>query len=271
MLTKKKIGFIGGGALAEALIQGMLQSELVAPSQITVCDVSAERMEYLNNHFGVVVLKDSLDIAKESDILFLTVKPQIIAGVVDAIAQVVTKNTVIVTVAAGISLSSIEIKMPQVPVIRVMPNTPVAVGAGMSALVLGKNATQELSAPIIRIFESVGKVVLVNEDAMDAVTGLSGSGPAYGFVLIDALSDAGVRVGLPRQTSLILAAQTLLGAAKMVLETGEHPAKLRDMVTSPGGTTIAGVHILEKNGVRAALIDAVVGATERSRELGKSK
>jgi len=159
--------------------------------------------------------------------------------------------------------------LPGVPIVRVMPNTAVAVGAGMSAIALGKYASIQAGELASAVFASVGRVVTVNEEAMDAVTGLSGSGPAFAYVLIDALSDAGVRVGFSRSMATTLAAQTLYGAAKMVLETGEHPAKLRDMVTSPGGTSIAGIHVLEQKGVRAALMDAVVAATNRSREMGQ--
>ncbi len=269
MLTNKQVGFIGGGAMAEALIRGILEARLVTPSQLTVSDVSKERLDYLRSTFMVSTTHDSQEIAKQSDILFLTVKPQVINGVIESIAPVVAKSTVVVSVAAGITIAAFQGKMPGVPIIRVMPNTPVAVGAGMSAMALGKYVTNTVSEPVAQIFGAVGKVVTVTEDTMDAVTGLSGSGPAYAFVLIDALTDAGVRVGFSRQTAVLLAAQTLMGAAKMVLETGEHPAKLRDMVTSPGGTAITGVHVLEQNGVRAALIDAVVAATNRSREMGR--
>lgn len=269
MLTNKKIGFIGGGAIAEALLRGMLSADLVMPSQLSVSDINTERLNYLKSTFGVSTTTVSQDTAKQSDMLFLTIKPQVIDAVIDTIAPVVTKSTVLVSVAAGITIATLQDRMPNVPIIRVMPNTPVAVGEGMSAMALGKYVTNELSDSVAQVFSSVGKVVTVSENTMDAVTGLSGSGPSYAFVLIDALADAGVRVGLSRQTAILLAAQTLMGAAKMVLETGEHPAKLRDMVTSPGGTSITGVHVLEQNGVRAALIDAVVAATDRSREMGR--
>ncbi len=269
MLTNKEIGFIGGGAMAESLIRGILNAKLVMPSQIGVYDISRERMDYLSNSFSITTAPDIPEIVKKADILFLTIKPQVIAGVIDTIAPIVAQTAIVVSVAAGVTIDTLQSRLSEVPIIRVMPNTPVAVGEGMSAMALGKFATKEISDPIAKIFASVGRVVTVNEDAMDAVTGLSGSGPAYAFVLIDALADAGVRVGLARQTSIVLAAQTLMGAAKMVLETNEHPAILRDKVTSPGGTTIAGVHVLEQQGVRAALIDAVVAATNRSCEMGK--
>lgn len=269
MLKNKRIGFIGGGAMAESLIRGMLNANLVMPSQIRVNDISKERLDYLSSSFAIATASDMQQIVTAVDVLFLTVKPQVIAGVLDKIAPLVDKTTIVVSVAAGVTIATLQSKLTEVPIIRVMPNTPVAVGEGMAAMALGQFATKENSDSIAAVFASVGRVVTVSEDAMDAVTGLSGSGPAYAFVLIDALSDAGVRVGLSRQTSIMLAAQTLLGAAKMVLETNEHPAVLRDKVTSPGGTTIAGVHVLEQQGVRAALIDAVVAATNRSSEMGK--
>ena len=176
----------------------------------------------------------------------------------------------VISVIAGLTLKSLETYFVQQPVVRVMPNTPVAVGEGMSAIALGKNTSELNGKTVETIFNAVGKAVILQESAIDAVTGLSGSGPGYAFVMMDALADAGVKVGLPRQISIMLAAQTLLGAAKMVLETGEHPAVLRDKVTSPGGTTIAGIHVLEQKGVRAALIDAVEAATNKSKAMGKS-
>ncbi|BBB93006.1 MAG TPA: pyrroline-5-carboxylate reductase [Methylomusa anaerophila] len=269
MLLNKTIGFIGGGAMAEALIRGILKSGMIEASQLIVNDISSERLRYLTNLFSVETTSDSQELAKKADVLFLTVKPQVMNHVVDQITPVVSKSTIIVSVAAGVTLSTLQNKMPGVPVVRVMPNTAVAVGEGMSAIALGKYATSSIGEMVSSVFASVGKVVTVGEDLMDAVTGLSGSGPGYVYVLIDALTDAGVRVGFSRQTALLLSAQTLLGAAKMVLETGEHPAKLRDMVTSPGGTSITGIHVLEQKGVRAALIDAVVAATERSKEMGR--
>ncbi|MBP2650023.1 MAG: proC [Firmicutes bacterium] len=269
MLSNKTIGFIGGGAMAEALVRGILAAKLVTADKITVCDVAEERLKFLSSAFGVATSLDSKAVAGKVDVLFLAVKPQVIHGILSLIAPAVKKETLVITIAAGITIAAVEDKLPGVPIIRVMPNTPVAVSAGMAAVALGSHATTAMGDLTSLVFSAVGRAVVVAESAMDAVTGLSGSGPSFAYVLIDALSDAGVRVGLPRQMSLTLAAQTLLGAAKMVLDTGEHPAKLRDMVTSPGGTSIAGVHVLEQRGVRAALIDAVVAAAERSREMGK--
>jgi len=269
MLENKNVVFIGGGAIAEALARGMLKAGLVSAGQVVVADVSAECLEYLAKTLRVATSTDNAAAAAKADVLFLTVKPQVVAEVLDVIAPVVAKSTTVISVAAGITIATLQNKLPGVPIVRVMPNTAVAVGAGMSAVALGKYASVKAGETAAAVFASVGRVVTVGEDAMDAVTGLSGSGPAFAYVLIDALADAGVRVGFSRPMATTLAAQTLYGAAKMVLETGEHPAKLRDMVTSPGGTSIAGVHVLEQKGVRAALMDAVVAATNRSREMGQ--
>lgn len=269
MLKNKRIAFIGGGAIAEALMRGMLKAGLVSAGQITVCDISAERLSFLQGALAVATSADSAAAAAKADVLLLTVKPQNINEVLDVIAPAVAKTTVVISVAAGVTIATLQDKLAEVPVVRVMPNTPVAVGAGMSAIALGKYADAQAGDVALAIFSSVGKAVKVSEGAMDAVTGLSGSGPGFMYVLIDALADAGVRIGFPRQLALTLAAQTMYGAAKMVLETGEHPAELRDMVTSPAGTTIAGIHVLEQQGVRAALIDAVVAATNRSCEMGQ--
>lgn len=269
MLQDKKIGFIGSGAMAEALIGGILKAGLVMPNHIIANDISQNRLQYMNEKFGILTDLSIKEIVKASDILFLTVKPQIINGVLDTIAPLLSPTTLVVSIAAGITIGMLENKLVRIPIIRVMPNTPVSVGEGMSVLALGHYAGEENGELVLTIFSSVGRAIIMEESAMDAVTGLSGSGPGYAFVLIDALTDAGVRMGLSRHNSLVMAAQTLLGAAKMVLETGEHPAKLRDMVTSPGGTAIAGIHMLEQRGVRAALIDAVQAATKRSQEMGK--
>jgi len=269
MLKNKKITFIGSGAIAEALVGGIIKAGLLLPSQITVCDISPERRIHMETKFGVASSGDASAAAPLADILFLTVKPQVIHTVLDSLTGVVPVTTTVISVVAGTVIDTLQQKLPQVPIVRVMPNTPVAVGEGMAAITLGKYADEQAGEMATMLFAAVGRTVMVAESAMDAVTGLSGSGPGYAYVMIDALADAGVRVGLPRTVAVTLAAQTLLGAARMVLETGEHPAKLRDMVTSPGGTTIAGIHVLEQNGVRAALIDAVVCATERSREMGR--
>jgi pyrroline-5-carboxylate reductase len=255
--------------IGEAICRGIINAGLVAPQNIIMNDVSKERLALLQNELGVSVSTANAETAGTVDILFLTVKPQVIHKVLDTMANSVTKRTIVISVVAGVTLQALEERMPGIPVVRVMPNTPIAVGEGMAAIALGKYADELAGQIASKIFSAAGKAVILPESAMDAVTGLSGSGPGYAFVIIDALADAGVRVGLTRKQSIMLAAQTLLGSAKMVLETGEHPAELRDRVTSPAGTTIAGISVLEQYGVRAAIIDAVIAATERSSEMGK--
>ncbi|HYA88491.1 MAG TPA: pyrroline-5-carboxylate reductase [Nitrospirota bacterium] len=270
MAREEKIAFLGGGNMAEALIKGVISAGTARPEKILVADVSAERLEHLRKNYSIVVQKTNTDAAREAGIIILSVKPQAIEKVLAEIAPVVDGEKLVVSIAAGISLSRIEHALKKgCRVVRVMPNTPALVLAGVAALAAGNNATSQDVSSTKGIFDSVGRSVVVDEKLMDAVTGLSGSGPAYVFTIIDALSDAGVKAGLPRQLALELAAQTVYGSAKMVLETKEHPAKLRDMVTSPGGTTIEGLHALEKGKLRATLMNAVEAATARSKELGK--
>lgn len=268
-MQEKKIGFIGGGAIAEAILSGMLQAGLVRASNIHVAEIVGTRRDYLQTTYQVQAYADGKAVGDLVDVLFLTVKPQVVHSVLKSIYKNVRKDTLIISVVAGFTIESLQEYFPKHHVIRVMPNTPVAVGEGMAAITLGQYATEEDKTIAMTIFSSVGKAVVLSESAMDAVTGLSGSGPGYAFVIIDALADAGVKMGLPRDVSITLAAQTLLGSAKMVLETGQHPAQLRDMVTSPGGTTIAGIYELERQAVRGALIDAVEAATNKSRAMGK--
>lgn len=268
MFQDKKIGFIGGGAMAEAIIGGILEAGLVKSEQVRVYDVSATRLAVLKEEYGIegCTMKE---LTAWANVLFLAVKPQVIGSVLAELEGNVPADTIVISIAAGVTIERLEAHLPNVPIVRVMPNTPVFVNAGMAALAMGAYAGEDAAAFAKAVFDAVGRAIIVPESSMDAVTGLSGSGPAYGFVMIDALADAGVRVGLGRSDAILLAAQTLYGAAKMVLETGEHPAVLRDRVTSPGGTTIAGVHIMEQQGVRGALIDAVIAAAERSKEMGK--
>lgn len=270
-MKTKKIGFLGGGAICEALLGGLINKQIIDPKLVSVHDVIPDRLQYLKQRFDVQIHESNKPVITGSDILFLTVKPQVIGKVLVDIGALLSRKTLVVSVAAGVTLATLEEQMPGIPVVRVMPNTPVAVGAGMTAVSCGTHADEEAGQLVAALFSAVGRSVIVDESLMDAVTGLSGSGPAFMFLMLDALSDAGVRVGFPRHTARLLAAQTMMGAAKMVLETGEHPAQLRDMVTSPAGTSITGVHVLEDKGVRAALIDAVVAATNRSREMGRAK
>ncbi len=270
MLNGKCLGFIGGGNMAEAMIRGLLKARLLGPDDILVSDVAPERLAYLQQTFGVRTSQDNAEVAGKADIVLFAVKPQIMSPVLDGLLDVITEQKVLISIAAGISTRFITEKFPgKVRVVRVMPNTPALVLEGASALAPGADAMPEDLELAKRLFAAVGKVVVVEEVLMDAVTGLSGSGPAYIFLIIDALSDAGVKVGLSRKVAQLLAAQTVLGAARMVLETHKHPGELKDMVTSPGGTAIAGLHTLEAGGLRTTLINAVEAATRRSMELGR--
>ena len=270
MLKDRKIAFLGGGNMAEALIKGLISAGTAKPGRILVTDISADRLAHLKQTYGIVTQETNLSAAREAEVLIVSVKPQVVDRVLAEISSVVDERRLVISIAAGIPLARLEKALREGShVIRVMPNTPALVLAGAAALSGGKHATADDLALAQSIFTSVGRAVIIEEKLMDAVTGLSGSGPAYVFMIIDALSDAGVKAGIPRTLALELAAQTVYGSAKMVLETKEHPAKLRDMVTSPGGTTIEGLHALEKGGFRAALMNAVEAATERSRDLGK--
>jgi pyrroline-5-carboxylate reductase len=222
----------------------------------------------MGRKYGIAVTARNADAARRADVLVLAVKPQVMPKVLEEIQGQVKEGALVVSIAAGISIAAIEARLPQARVIRAMPNTPALVEAGATAVAGGGHATEEDLAVARRIFDSVGISVVLDETHLDAVTGLSGSGPAYIFLIIEALSDAGVKVGLSRHHAQLLAAHTVLGSAKLLVETAEHPGRLKDMVTSPGGTAIAGLHTLEAGGLRTTLMDAVEVATRRSRELG---
>jgi pyrroline-5-carboxylate reductase len=266
----QSIGFVGAGNMAEALIKGLLHAQVVEPAQIAGSDPRRERVqELMQKYAGIHATAHNEDVLRRSEIVVLSVKPQILLPVCDQIAPHLKPRALVISIAAGVPLSVIEARLPAgTRVVRVMPNTPALVGAGATAIAAGSHATDEDLATAKRIFDAVGISVVLDETQLDAVTGLSGSGPAYVFLIIEALSDAGVKVGLSRYNAQALAAQTVLGSAKLLLETGEHPGKLKDMVTSPGGTAIAGLHTLEAGGARTTLINAVEAATKRSRELG---
>ena len=266
-----KIGFIGGGAMGSALVKSILESGSAKKDDIFVSEFSSERREFLRTNYGVTAIKGPDTFLDKIDMLFLAVKPQVADQAIKEFKEKVKHDTIVVSIIAGFTLAQLESYFSVQPVIRVMPNTPLMVGEGMSAITLGKYANEQIGETVKKIFRSCGRVITVKEHLLDAVTGLSGSGPAYAFLIIDALADGGVAVGLPRQEAILLAAQTLLGSAKMVLETGKHPDVLRDQVTSPGGTTIDGIRVLEQQGVRGALLDAVVKATEKATAMGKSK
>jgi pyrroline-5-carboxylate reductase len=269
MALGKKIAVIGAGNMGEALVAGMLAAKAATPDELHASDVVADRLGRLKARYQIHVGSDNKAAAAWADVVILAVEPQVLDEVLDDLRSTLTEAKLIVSVAAGFPISRIVARLsPGARVVRSMPNTPSVVLAGISALALGERVSEEDTQVARAIFESVGKVVLVEERLMDAVTGLSGSGPAYIFLIIEALADGGVKMGLPRDVALSLASRTMLGAAQMVVQTGEHPARLKGMVTSPGGTTIAGLHALERSGARAVLMDAVEAATRRSRELG---
>ena len=268
MLKNKQVGILGTGNMGEALIHGLLYGHLCRPEQIFCSDVRAERLKAIREKYGVKSTSHNVEVVKQSDIVILAVKPQIMKQVVGEIAKYLDLSKLIISIAAGVPLDAIEAcARKDLKLIRVMSNICVSVREGVSAIAGGKHALKEDLMMAKTIFDSVGKSLFIEEDLLDAVTGLSGSGPAYIFLIIDALADAGVKVGLSRDDALILAPQTVLGAAKMLIETGEHPGKLKDMVTSPGGTAIAGLHTLEEGGLRTTLINAVEVATQRSKAL----
>lgn len=267
-MIKRKIAFIGGGQMAEGLIGGLLAGQVCPPELIWVTDPLADRRDRMKSQFAIRIGADNREAIAWADIALLAVKPQTLPDVLKETHRVLSKLLVISIVAGATIRSIVEQTTPLTKVIRAMPNTPAMVREGMTALAKGLGVSEDEMRLAREIFESVGRVVLIEERLMDAVTGLSGSGPAYVFQAIEALADGGVKMGLPRATAELLAAQTVLGAARLVLESGEHPAKLKDRVASPGGTTIAGLHELESGGLRATLIAAVEAATKRSQELG---
>ena len=262
--------FLGGGNMAEALIKGLLTGLAVNPRHVVATDVIRERCAYLHETYGICTSDDNPQAVRDSQVIFLAVKPQTVPALLDAIAPAVNQDKLIVSIAAGIPLSTLRDALPaDSRIVRVMPNTPALVLAGAAGISPSAAATPADVALVERIFNVVGRVTVVSDGMMDAVTGLSGSGPAFVFALIEGLSDGGVLMGLDRPTATMLAAQTVLGAAKMVLETGKHPGALKDMVTSPAGTTIAGMQALEDGGLRGLMMAAVRRATERSQELGR--
>ncbi|PLX93828.1 MAG: pyrroline-5-carboxylate reductase [Desulfuromonas sp.] len=268
MIETKRVAFVGGGNMAEALIRGLLQATLPA-EKICVGEPSLERGALLRERYGVTVLADNREVVAGAELVVLAIKPQVVDEVVSGIADLIREKQTLVSILAGVSTERLERFFDgTVRVVRAMPNTPALVGAGATALCAGRFAGIDELALARHLFEAVGSVRLVGEGQMDAVTGLSGSGPAYVYTVIEALADGGVAEGLPRETALALATQTVLGTAQLVSELGEHPAVLRDRVCSPGGTTIAGMRALEDGGLRPAMMEAVARASRRSKELG---
>ncbi len=271
MASTLKIGFLGAGKMASALAKGFVAAKIVSPRQIIASDVIEPARAAFAKDVGGNVADSNLEVLKFANILVLAVKPDQVAAVLAEIKPAFTDKHLLISIAAGVTLAKLENALPmKARVIRVMPNTPALVGAGASGYALGSHANGEDGEIAQKLLGAVGIAFAVKESLLDAVTGLSGSGPAYVFQIIEALSDGGVAAGLPRDIATRLAAQTLLGSAKMVLETGTHPGALKDMVTSPGGTTIEGLHEMEKGKVRGALMNAVRAATEKSRKLGQA-
>ena len=268
----EKVGFIGAGNMGEALMRGIIKANLLSPQDVYASDTREARLKELQKNYGITTLRDNKDLVLKTRSIVLAVKPQNMEEVLKEIAPVIGKEHLVISIAAGITTSYISKHFEQkVPIVRVMPNTPALIQEGASALTAGKDVAKSNLESAQEIFDSVGKTVIVDESLMDAVTGLSGSGPAYFFLFIEVLTDAGIKMGLSRSVAQLLATQTCVGAAKMILETGRKPADLRDMVASKGGTTFSGLKAMEAGGLRAALMDGVEAATRRSKELGQDK
>jgi len=255
--------------MATALIRGLIHSKTVDPSQLRASDVKAARLGELATEFKIETTTDNAALVAWADVVVVAVKPQIVDRVLPVLAAHLKPGALVISIAAGVSIETFESELPSgAKVVRSMPNTAAIALAGATAISAGTHADDADMAVAEVMFLAVGRCVVLDESLLDAVTGLSGSGPAYVMLMIEALADGGVKVGLGRETALMLAAQTVYGAAKLQLETGEHPGRLKDMVTSPGGTAIAGLHTLESGGLRQTLIDAVEAASQRSAELG---
>ena len=267
-LQAKKIAFIGGGAMAEAIIKGILGGGLISASDIYVGNRTQKRCDYLNATYGVQAMTDNQAAVAEADLVIFAVKPQVApVALTPALMAHVKPTAWVLSIMGSVSIEQLHAYAPGLPVVRTMPNTPLAVGAGMTAICCDEAVTESMRADAAAIFSSCGEIEFVDEKAIEAITAISGCGPGYCFVIIDALADAGVRAGLPRALAIKLAAQTMAGSGKLCVESGLHPAQLRDQVTSPGGTTIAGIHALESHGVRGAFYDAVMAVLARSQEL----
>lgn len=267
-MAQKELGIIGIGNMGSAILKGLLDSKIIDQNEILIFDINEKALKDKEKEHNIQAAKDNKILVQNVHYLLLAVKPQVIDNVLKEITPHLTKDHILVSIAAGISIDYIQnIIQKDIGIVRVMPNTPALVNAGISAIAPNKIVKPEDLNVILEYFKSIGEVVSVEEKYIDAVTGLSGSGPAYIFIIIEALADGGVKMGLTREIALKLAAQTVLGSAKMVLETGKHPGELKDMVTSPGGTTITALHMLERGKLRGTLISAVEAATLKSKSL----
>ena len=271
-MLEATVGFLGAGKMGEALARGLLRAKTLPPERLLLSDSDPQRREAVAQALGVEVLHDNRCLVQAADVLVVALKPDVARDVLPELADAITPDKLLVSIAAGISLAELEAMLgTDKRVVRVMPNTPALVGAGAAGYALGRNATENDAATVEELLGAVGLCVRVPEKLLDAVTGLSGSGPAFVAVFIEAMADGGVLCGLPRQQALTLAAQTVLGTARLVLDGGKHPAEIKDMVASPGGTTIEGLRALEELGLRAATIAAVQAAAEKSAILGETR
>jgi pyrroline-5-carboxylate reductase len=270
MLKNKIIAIIGTGNMGDALVSGLIGSGSSKPKNIICSDVRKDKLDQIKSRYKVRTTTSNLKAVSEADIVIYAVKPQLMAAVLNETGNKLDMSKLVISIAAGVPLAAMESCMEKdMRLIRVMPNIAAAVKEAATAIAAGAHATKEDVELAMQIFNSIGRCIFLKENyLMDAITGLSGSGPAYIFLIVDALADAGVKMGLSRQDSLFLAAQTILGSAKLLIETQEHPGQLKDKVTSPGGTAIAGLATLESGGLRTTLINAVEAATKRSKELG---
>lgn len=269
-MESKRVTVVGAGNMGTSLLRGMLKADWADPSNLRATHPRQERRDDLEDELGIDLVESNVEGAKWADVVVVCVKPQIIDAVLEEIAPATGPDKTVISIAAGVPTDTIAAMLPDgVPVVRAMPNVCVTVDEGATAICRGGHAGDEDFEAAQRIFEAVGMAIEVDEELMDAVTGLSGTGPMYIFQIIEGLADAGVKMGLSRHDAQALTIQTVLGAATMAQDTGEHPGMLKDRVTSPGGTAIAALHTMEQNGLRAMLMDAVEAATDRSRELGE--
>jgi len=267
-LKNLKLGFIGVGNMGSAIVKGVLGKKLLQPQNVFITDIDKSRVSALKEELGISVAEDIDKLLEKVDVLLYAAKPQDVPKIFPQISSAISPPQWVISIAAGVKIGMLESYLPDnIPVVRVMPNIAASVGEAAAAICGGKCVQDEHIKKTEDIFNAVGKAIVIEEKLMDAVTGLSGSGPAFIFLIIEALADAGVQTGLSRQNANILAIQTVLGASKMASATGMHPAVLKNMVTSPGGTTAAGLHELERNGLRCAIADAVMAAVKRSVEL----
>jgi len=271
MLQEKKIGFIGSGNMGEALISGLVLSKAAKPENIICSDIAQDLLDQIQTKYTIATTTDNTEVAKKSDIVIYATKPQILGSVLKETASALDQSKLIISIAAGVPLAAIAAGLQkELRLIRVMPNICAFVKESATAIAAGKFVLKNDVALARAIFDSVGKTVFIQENTlMDAFTGLSGSGPAYIFTIVDAMADGGVKMGLSRKDALFLSTQTVLGAAKLLMESKEHPGQLKDRVASPGGTAIAGIHTLEQGGLRTTMINAIESATKRSKELGE--